>query len=148
MDPSTPLRSYVLGFLFRHSCGRDLVTLVEKKRGPGNMAGTYNGVGGNVERGEIPLQSIQRECAEETGVSGVDWMWIGTMSGPDWTLDVYTGRVPDDQVPETLTDEAVLEIEPSRITELPLADGVELLVLAALRRLNDKLPFSVHLVRP
>lgn len=52
------------------------VLLIEKKRGLGK--GLFNGVGGKVEKGEIPLEAAIRECGEEIGVypRNVEWMGL------------------------------------------------------------------------
>ena len=52
------------------------VLLIMKKRGLGS--GLYNGVGGKVEEGELPLQAAIRECEEEIGVipKNVEWMGV------------------------------------------------------------------------
>ena len=44
--------------------------MIRKKRGLG--AGKINGVGGRLERGELPLAGILREAQEELGISLID----------------------------------------------------------------------------
>ena len=37
------------------------------------MNGLYNGVGGKIEPGELPLMSMIREFTEETGLTHFNW---------------------------------------------------------------------------
>jgi len=53
------------------------ILLIEKKRGLG--AGLYNGVGGKVEDGELPLNAAIRECEEEIGIKPLDPEWMGVL---------------------------------------------------------------------
>src|SRR3984957_4837450 len=46
------------------------ILMIRKKRGLG--AGKINGVGGRLERGELPLAGILREAQEELGISLID----------------------------------------------------------------------------
>lgn len=55
----------------------DKVLLIRKKRGLG--AGLYNGVGGKVNEGEIPIQAAIRECVEEIGVEPMGVEWVGLL---------------------------------------------------------------------
>ncbi|MCR8455531.1 MAG: 8-oxo-dGTP diphosphatase [Candidatus Korarchaeota archaeon] len=53
------------------------VLLIKKKRGLG--AGLYNGIGGKVEEGEVPLQAVIRECIEEIGAEPLEIEWVGLL---------------------------------------------------------------------
>lgn len=66
-----PPIEYVCGFLFS-PCHRDVV-LIRKARGPMNMAGRLNGVGGKVEEAETPALAMIREFREETGLNILCW---------------------------------------------------------------------------
>ena len=55
---------YVCGFAF----AQDQVLLIEKKR-PHWQAGRLNGIGGHIEEGESPLDAMNREFFEETGLA-------------------------------------------------------------------------------
>jgi 8-oxo-dGTP diphosphatase len=46
------------------------ILMIRKKRGLG--AGKINGVGGRIERGELPLACILREAQEELGITLID----------------------------------------------------------------------------
>lgn len=60
------MKHYVLGFVFNKA--KDRVLLVEKRK-PKWQAGHWNGIGGKIEKSEIPLQSMTREAIEETSFS-------------------------------------------------------------------------------
>ncbi len=62
-----PVR-YVVGFLF--SQGH---VLLLKKAKPEWQRGLLNGIGGKVEKGETFKDAMEREFAEEAGVSGLHW---------------------------------------------------------------------------
>ncbi len=57
--------NYVAGFLFEPYMER--VVLIQKEK-PTWQKGRLNGVGGKMELGETPLQAMQREFREETGL--------------------------------------------------------------------------------
>jgi len=59
---------YVIGFLFRKENDLSDVLLVYKNHGPEHVVGKLNGLGGMVEKGETPLQAMEREAAEEGNV--------------------------------------------------------------------------------
>lgn len=65
---------YVCGFLF--DLDVDFVALIRKNRGPREMAGKLNGIGGKVEPGESIHDAMAREFEEETGlwVPPAEWM--------------------------------------------------------------------------
>ena len=63
--------NYCLGFIFNK--GLDRVLLVKKNKGPANMAGRLNAIGGKVEKDEAGNEAMERECREETGLLISDW---------------------------------------------------------------------------
>ncbi len=72
------MERYVVGFAFNENA--DSVLLVKKRR-PRWMEGLLNGIGGRIEKGEKPLDAMNRECKEETGLSQLVWMYKGLLSG-------------------------------------------------------------------
>jgi 8-oxo-dGTP diphosphatase len=67
------MTTYVCGFLFSPDLNR--VVLIRKNRGPRQMAGKFNGIGGKIEIGESPRGAMSREFFEEAGVdiNPLDW---------------------------------------------------------------------------
>lgn len=74
-----PVNQYVLGFAFNKDASE--VLMVEKTE-PDFMKGLLNGIGGRIERLEIPAQTMMRECLEETGLC-LDWIYRGQRLFPD-----------------------------------------------------------------
>lgn len=104
---------YCLGFLFvanPDDPARPKVVLIRKKRGPANVRGKKNGIGGKIELpDETPLAAMIREAREEIGIvtDRETWLPFGVMSGPDWRCHLFTGWLPDGQEPRTMEDEEV-----------------------------------------
>jgi 8-oxo-dGTP diphosphatase len=88
--------NYVLGFLFRPD-GHWLA--VKKEHGPEFNLGKWNGIGGKVEKGEIPLGAMRREAHEETSLGGVCWEGFGQFGGPGWMVHLFRGRGADFSLP-------------------------------------------------
>lgn len=68
---------YVVGFAFDERA--EYVLLVHKLK-PEWQRGRLNGIGGKIEPGETPLEAMDRECLEETGLR-LTWVQRGRMSG-------------------------------------------------------------------
>jgi len=69
-----PQMRYVVGFAFDHDFSH--VLLIWKNR-PLWQAGKLNGIGGKIEPGELPLNAMIREFAEETGIMETQWKIVG-----------------------------------------------------------------------
>jgi len=91
---------YVLGFCFY----RDEVLLIEKTR-PAFMRGLWNGVGGHLHEQETPLKAMIREFKEETGVLIEDWVEIGVLAGPGYTIFLYQTTQESKPLVQQMTDE-------------------------------------------
>lgn len=130
-SPLFPIVSYVLGFVFNMDGSQ--VLLIRKARGPNNMAGNVNGIGGKMEAGESPLRAMNREAAEEAGLGGLEWAAIATLTGPSYHVWVFSARVDellgnfDPPGAETL-----LVVPADRMPTLQYAPGVPTLVRLAL----------------
>lgn len=103
------IKKYVLGFAF--SKDRKELVLIEKQR-PLWQKGKFNGIGGKIEEGEDPIDSMVREFQEETGVKTDPdkWQNFGIMSfDPDimgGRADIYMFRMFDDIIYDCSTTES------------------------------------------
>jgi 8-oxo-dGTP diphosphatase len=119
MESSRGRVDYVCGFAFNPDWTR--VLLIQKKRGPADMAGKMNGIGGKIESGEGARSAMVREFREECGIhtEATDW---STFFGARFSAS-HTGGKParvyfmcatltNSQFfsSETTTDEAVSSI--------------------------------------
>jgi len=100
----------VVGYLFDRSL--NLVMLILKQR-PEWMRGLYNGVGGKIEPGESPLQAMERECLEESGLvpywDTTEWEAVARLDTPNGRIFVFAAvGTPTDGV--TKTDEAIIVV--------------------------------------
>ena len=120
---------YVAGFLF--SPERDRVLLVEKRR-PAWQAGRLNGVGGKVEQGEDPLAAMNREFAEEAGLSGLDWREDAVLRGAGFSVRFYSAFSAAIDDAAALTDEPVRVHPVSALADLPVLGNLRFLVPLAL----------------
>lgn len=103
---------YVAGFAFTYQ--RQRVYLIRKERGPKNIVGRWNAIGGKVEALETLQEAQSREFFEEAGLS-VDpthWEHCVTLRGPDWKVTFFTVDLTeaDSKHVRTMTDELVLSI--------------------------------------
>ncbi|GGA80897.1 NUDIX hydrolase [Ornithinibacillus halotolerans] len=86
--------TYTIGFIKR----ADEILLLNRES-PSWM-GSWNGVGGKIEKGETPLESITREVFEETGISLHSMQykgkvtWVST-SGDYNGMYAFIGELPD-----------------------------------------------------
>lgn len=97
-----PATQYVLGFLFD---GLGHHVLLMRKERPEWQKGQWNGIGGHVEAGELPLQAMRRECREEIGLDIEEWGHFATFQGDDYAVHCfkcYSNRV---RQAESKTDE-------------------------------------------
>jgi len=94
---------------------RNNVLLIEKKR-PAWQRGQWNGVGGKVEKDEIPFAAMEREFSEETGYHFHQWEFAGILDGEDFVVTVYK-CFSNPWHAKTVTDEKVSVFN---IRKLPL----------------------------
>ena len=93
---------FVVGFLFDD---KGNVALIRKNR-PAWQSGRLNGIGGQIEPGETPLEAMRREFKEEAGCDGLEWRNVGLVWGNSYNLFVFSARSRTAQ-PGTMTDEEV-----------------------------------------
>lgn len=103
------MTEYVLGFLFSQAPDYSRVVLIRKKR-PDWQAGKLNGVGGKIEKSELPIDAMRREFLEECGVRKENWIPFALLDYPDarvWCFAAEDGMLIDGAV-RTMTDEEVV----------------------------------------
>jgi 8-oxo-dGTP diphosphatase len=81
-------KMFVCGFLF--SADKKQVALIEKER-PDWQKGYLNGIGGHIEKNEVPLDTMIREFEEETGFKFVGWELICSELYDDAIVYFYKG---------------------------------------------------------
>jgi 8-oxo-dGTP diphosphatase len=96
MSFELPPLIYNLCFLTR----RDQVLMLHRNKPPNR--GLWNGVGGHIDPGESPLDSVLREVAEETGYNLPSARFCGLLTWegyeiPAAGLYIYTAPAPDDE---------------------------------------------------
>lgn len=117
------MKSYSLGFVF--SLDGQSVALVQKNRPP-MLAGLFNGIGGQVEDGETPVECCAREVQEEANLSvdANDWSPMGVISdGETFAVHVFSAHSDLSQA-KTMTDEPISVFPVSDALNLPLAPSV------------------------
>lgn len=81
---------YVAGFVFRD----DKVLLVRKNR-PHWQAGYLNGIGGEIQHGELSYNAMLREYKEETGRELAGWNLFCIEEGPGYEVYFYRLTLPN-----------------------------------------------------
>ena len=82
----------VAGLVFDYSGN---VALIEKTR-PNWQKGNYNAIGGHIEDGETPYETMVREFREETGlyIPASEWRMFCVLTGPEkeksWEVSFFT----------------------------------------------------------
>jgi 8-oxo-dGTP diphosphatase len=136
---------YVLGFLFDPQ--RIAVLLIRKQR-PDWQRGKLNGIGGKIEAGEVPSQTMEREFREETGMAISSWRHFGqfrtrTENGLDlvycWHATASLAEA------KQLTDEPLEKVSVRRLPGWCVYN-VYWLVPMALTHLERRLPFTYDIV--
>lgn len=79
------MKHYVIGLVFNND--REQVLLIEKLK-PNWMRGRWNGIGGKIEEGELPIEAMHGESLEETGCDH-DYKHCLTFVCPGGTVFVY-----------------------------------------------------------
>lgn len=125
-------KEYTVGFAFDKEDYKVVLILKEK---PEWQAGCLNGVGGKMEAGETPVQTMVREFLEETGVktNTDDWKYFGLLQGDveeTSKVHVFVSQI-DTAKCSTLTKEIVTTIDPENIMNYRTVDNLPWLILAA-----------------
>lgn len=134
------MTEYVVGLAFSEQ--RDRVVLIKKKRGPAQLIGKWNGVGGHIEGVETAAFAMAREFAEETGVVTASTAWTEFMQleGTDWTVVFF--YLCDNVIAEavrTTEDEIVGSwyLDVVSASDMPLAPNLRWIIPMALNHRRD-----------
>jgi 8-oxo-dGTP diphosphatase len=95
------MKKYVVGFLFNNN---GQVLLINKNR-PDWQKGRLNGIGGHIEKGELPIGAMNREFFEEAGICAT-WRQFCLIHGSTYELYCFTSRIHTG-TPKTMTDEKI-----------------------------------------
>lgn len=122
------MNQYALTFLFTPDMKQ--VWLIEKNR-PSWQAGCLNGIGGKIEKDELPPQAATRELKEETGIEGVDIKEVGHMfgtnnDGHEFIVFVYAGFT--EKILRTMESEKVLLVQVDKIKNYKHIENVPAII--------------------
>ena len=95
---------YVNGFLFSPDFKK--IVLIRKIR-PEFQIGKLNGIGGKINLGESPNESMKREFLEEAGLEINYWQHFLTLSGDVWEVEFFFSTSEDYLSASTQTDENI-----------------------------------------
>lgn len=122
-DPRT---YYVVGFLYSHD-GKN-VALIRKNR-PEWQAGFLSGIGGKIEKGEIPTEAMEREFREETAytVNYYEWKHFACLVSKHAWVECFSARGDLIQL-QSITDEQIEIHGVDSISTLKTVPNVQWLV--------------------
>ena len=129
---------FVLGFLFNIDCTK--VILIRKEK-PYWQKGFYNGVGGKVQEGELPIEAIRREFREETVLDIFYWKYFGYINDSGNKISLFTSLIPTESfVKESVvnkTEEIVTEVFLDNIKNIPIVYNLHWLIPMAKEIINS-----------
>jgi len=140
------MKRYVLGFMFDFGH----VALIRKNR-PAWQAGKFNGIGGHIEPGEEPVEAMEREFREETGVDTAGlWTACGSIKREyDFEVFIFKGICSDlrDLGLRTMTDELVVYewISKINIGNTFIIPNLAWIIPLLLDDNSDGAPYIVHM---
>ncbi len=142
------MKEWSLGFIF----DREFQFVILLKKSRTMHVGLWNGVGGKVESGETPLQSMIRECMEETKMDITDWTLVGFLEGKNdtpigvhefWRVNIFGAIASKPEVTEVTAGwqtkaetDTPYRFAPSEVAYLPLAPHTEILMHTAKAKLQ------------
>jgi len=129
--------NYVCGFYFDHTFQQ--VVLIWKNK-PAWQMGKLNGVGGKIEKDELPIAAMRREFLEETGILHNEWTDLVVLTGEDWRVYFFCamGKVNEFEYAETQEEEEIAKIEVNRLLANDYAHipNLEWLIPMAMQKLQ------------
>lgn len=100
------MKQYVMGLAFDAQLKN--VLMIHKNRGPGDVVGKWNGIGGKIDpEDETPMHAMRREMAEETGLQVPIWRRVGNFNFTNHNIFVFTQKDVDISFARTMEDEPV-----------------------------------------
>lgn len=112
---------YSIGFAVSDD-GQSVLLLCKGR--PAFLAGKWIGVGGHIEPGETPHETIVRESKEEADIEVPQWEFLKLVQRDDAEISVYAART-DLSKARTMTDEEVQVFTWPQVAGLPLSDATE-----------------------
>ena len=90
------------------------VLLIHRGKDKKILPGFYNGIGGQIEPNETPLEAIKREVKEETGTNQVNSLQLkGILTIKDkfgyWYIYIFIGTIQKERIEQITTPEGKLE---------------------------------------
>lgn len=131
------MTEYVLVFVF--SLDRERVLLIRKNR-PEGQAGSLNGLGGKIEKGEKPLDAAYRKLEEESGLDPfkvAELLHFAVIEGDGYRVFCYRSKTDWVGTAQSMTSEAVAVYDVRQL----LQDVNNSLI----HNLNYILPLALHL---
>ena len=138
------MAKYVVGLPFSKD-SIDII-LIEKNH-PEWQIGKWNGPGGHIEPGETPLQTIVRECAEETNILSKegDWKHILTLFNieKNWEVIFFRAFLDIDSF-KSLTNERVLMTNVRSLWHKPIISNLRWIIPLALDETGVAFPLQIE----
>lgn len=100
------MKKYVVGLVFDP---KQRVMLIEKNR-PDWQKGYFNGVGGEINNNETPINAMIRECKEESGLEITNWQLYDKVVFPNGIeLNYFCSLIRSDLLNtfRSMTDEQI-----------------------------------------
>lgn len=148
---TTPIKpyQYVLGIALATPPRLTSVLTIAKLRGPPNVRGRLNGIGGRVRPGESPPAAMAREADEEAGLTtrSDEWLSFGTLAGDDYEVHLFALRYDElahggktgDQSPtdEIVTWQRVASVTDPERSGVAVVDNLTVIIACARLALLD-----------
>ncbi len=124
-------REYTVGLVFRNF-GKEVALI--KKTHPEWQSGRLNGIGGRIEDGETPFETMCREFREETGATVAGWGKFCELRHQDRTIHYFVTH--GGYALSSTTDEIVSWYKVRDISTLPVIQNLLWLIPLALDKDN------------
>lgn len=121
------MTEYVCGFLFDPTF--KTVALITKNK-PDWQKGKLNGIGGKIEGFELPMEAMEREFKEETGMTIKEYEWtpLAKISGSDWVVYFFYSWSTDIKDISSMEEEKVALYDVTAIQDLDTIPNLKWLI--------------------